>query len=311
MKIVMLGTSSATPTAERNPSATAVIWEGEILLFDCGEGTQIQMRKAGLRIGRLTKIFITHLHGDHVLGLPGLLSTYEISGRIAPLHLYGPAEVQEYVETSQKLLRLTLSYPLLFHEVGPGLVCEEQRYYVEALPLRHVGRTFGYALQEKDRPGRFNVEAALQLGVPAGPLFGQLQRGFPVVTPAGNTVYPEQVLGPTRPGRRIAYCLDTRPCPEAEKLAQGADLLIYDSTYGPGDEAKAAERGHSTAQEAVEVALRAGAKRLILTHIGSQYNVRGKALSMLRRRFPAVEVAADLASWEIPPKEPEVEAKRS
>ncbi len=305
MKLVTLGTSSATPTAQRNPSATALIWEGELVLFDCGEGTQMQMRKADLRIGRLTKIFISHMHGDHILGLLGLLSTFELSGRTLPLHLYGPGELQEYVEISRKLLHLKISYPLFFHLVTPGIVCEERRYYVEALPLQHYGWTFGYALQEKDRPGRFNVEAALRLGIPEGPLFGQLQRGIPVQNPQGTTIYPEQVLGPPRPGRRIAYCLDTRPCPEAEKLALGADVLIYDSTYAPGEEMKAAERGHSTALDAVELAQRAGAKHLILTHIGAQYSFGGAQLDLLRKIFPAVEIAQDLKMWEIKAKEEE------
>ena len=271
IRVIILGSGSALPTPERRTSATAVLHEGEMLLFDCGEGTQLQLRKAGLRHGRLSCILITHMHGDHVIGIMGLLMTMELSGRQQPIELHGPPALADYVTTSARLLSTGFRYPIIFHEARPGRICETAAYTIECLPLNHRILTHGYAFQERDRPGTFDVARAEALGIPKGPLFGQLQKGQSVRLADGRTVEPQDVLGPPKRGRRIAYCLDTRPCPEAAGLARDADLLLYDSTLAAGAEEEAAEKGHSTSRQAAVLAKEAGAKRLVLTHVSSRY----------------------------------------
>jgi ribonuclease Z len=294
IRIILLGTGAALPTPERRTSATAVLYEGEMLLFDCGEGTQLQLRKAGLRPGRLNRIFITHMHGDHVIGIMGLLMTMELSGRQRPIELYGPPALGDYVATSTRLLSTGFRYPIMFHEASTGTICQTDTYTIECLPLNHRILTYGYTLQERDKPGTFDVARAEALGIPKGPLYGRLQRGQPVTRPDGRTVYPHEVLGPPRHGRRIAYCLDTRPCPEAERLAGHADLLLYDSTLAPGAEQEAAEKGHSTSQQAAMLAKAAGVKRLVLTHISSRYTEARELLVGLEGLHEDIVVGRDL-----------------
>ena len=294
MQVILLGTGAALPTPERRTSGTAVLYEGEMLLFDCGEGTQLQLRKAGLRHGRLSRIFITHMHGDHVIGIMGLLMTMELSGRERPIELYGPAALADYVATSAQLLSTGFSYPIIFHEAHPGTICQAESYTIECLPLNHRILTYGYAMQERDRPGTFDVARADSLGIPKGPLYGRLQRGQSVTLPDGRAVYPHDVLGAPKRGRRLAYCLDTRPCPEAASLARDADLLLYDSTLAPGAEQEAAEKGHSTSRQAAVLAKEAGVKRLVLTHISSRYTNARELLLGLEGLHDDIVLAHDL-----------------
>jgi ribonuclease Z len=294
MRVILLGTGSALPTPERRTSATAVLYEGEMLLFDCGEGTQLQLRRAGLRHGRLSRIFITHMHGDHVIGIMGLLMTMELSGRERPIELYGPPALAEYVTASARLLSTGFRYPIVFHEARPGVICEAEAYVVESLPLNHRILTYGYALQERDKPGTFDVARAEALGIPKGPLYGRLQKGHSIELPDGRTVHPHDVLGPPKRGRRIAYCLDTRPCPQAAELARQADLLLYDSTLAAGAEQEAAEKGHSTSRQAAVLAKEAGAKRLVLTHISSRYTEARALLTGLEGLHDDMVVGRDL-----------------
>jgi ribonuclease Z len=294
MQVILLGTGAALPTPERRTSATALLYEGEMFLFDCGEGAQLQLRKAGLRHGRLSRIFITHMHGDHVIGIMGLLMTMELSGRERPVELYGPPALADYVATSTRLLSTGFRYPIIFNEARPGMICQTDTYTVECLPLNHRVLTYGYAFQERDKPGTFDVARAEALGVPKGPLYGRLQKGQPVTLPDGRTVYPDDVLGPPKRGRRIAYCLDTRPCPEAATLARDADLLLYDSTLAPGAEQEAGQKGHSTSRQAAVLAKEAGVKRLVLTHISSRYTDVWELLSGLEGLHDAIVVGRDL-----------------
>jgi ribonuclease Z len=294
MQVILLGTGAALPTPERRTSATAILYEGEMFLFDCGEGTQLQLRKAGLRHGRLSRIFITHMHGDHVIGIMGLLMTMELSGRERPVELYGPPALADYVATSTRLLSTGFRYPIIFHEACPGMICRTDTYTVECLPLNHRVLTYGYAFQERDKPGTFDVAQAEALGIPKGPLYGHLQKGQPVTLPDGRTVYPHDVLGPPKRGRRVAYCLDTRPCPEAATLARDADLLLHDSTLASGAEQEAAQKGHSTARQAAVLAKEAGVKRLVLTHISSRYTDVRELLSGLEGLHDDIVVGRDL-----------------
>jgi ribonuclease Z len=299
MQVIILGTGSALPTPERRTSATAVLYEGEMLLFDCGEGTQLQIRKAGLRHGKLSRIFITHMHGDHVIGILGLLMTMELSGRERPIELYGPRALGDYVTMSARLLSTGFRYPIIFHEVCPGTICQTDTYEVECLPLNHRILTYGYALQERDKPGTFNLTRAEALGIPKGPLFGQLQRGQAVTLPDGRTIAPQEVLGAPKRGRRIAYCLDTRPCPEAAHLARDADLLLYDSTLAAGAEQEASEKGHSSSRQAAVLAKEAGVKRLVLTHISSRYTDPRQLLAGLEGLHDDIVMARDLLALSV------------
>ena len=294
MRVVFLGTGAALPTPERRTSATALLYEGEMLLFDCGEGTQLQIRKAGLRHGRLSRIFITHMHGDHVIGIMGLLMTMELSGRERPIDLYGPPALADYVTTSTRLLSTGFRYPIIFHDARAGVICQTDTYTVECLPLNHRILTYGYALQEQDRPGTFDVARAEALGVPKGPLYGHLQRGRAVTLADGRTVQPADVLGPPKRGRRLAYCLDTRPCPEGAMLARDADLLLHDSTLAPGAEEEATQKGHSTSRQAAILAKEAGVKRLVLTHFSSRYTDVRELLQGLEGLHDEIIVARDL-----------------
>lgn len=300
MRVVFLGTSAGVPTLRRNLAALAIEREGELLLFDCGEAAQIQIRRAGLRWGRLTALFISHLHADHVTGLPGLLLSLAMAERRAPLTLVGPAGLQDYVRCSLRLLGAGLPYTLAFREADEGVAWEGQGYCVAAALLDHRVRCLGYALREAPRPGEFNVEAAERLGIPAGPLFGQLQRGEPVVLGDGRIVQPAQVLGPPRAGRAVAYCTDTRPCEAAVDLARGADLLIHEATLDASLAAEAHAKGHSTAADAARIALSAGVRRLMLTHVSSRYERADLLRDQARAVFPHTEVAEDLLSIEVP-----------
>lgn len=308
IEVVFLGTGAAAPINERNLSGTVVIRQGEIFLFDCGEGTQRQFRKAGLRPGRLRHIFITHLHGDHLFGLPGLLTSLHMAGCQQQVDLFGPAGIAEYIGFHQQLCQFALGYPLQIHEIAaesPAVLWRNAEYHVEWQPLKHGIFAAGFALVEADRPGRFDVSRAEQLGVPNGPERGRLQRGESIVLSNGRRVHPEEVLGPPRAGVKIAYCLDTQPCAGAEKLAANADLLIADSTFSAADTEHAHESGHSTAVEAAELARKCGARQLLLTHFSGR--LRQEDLPALvaeaRAVFVDSEAAEDLTRFTVIPLE--------
>ncbi|MCI0694002.1 ribonuclease Z [candidate division KSB1 bacterium] len=308
IEVVFLGTGAAAPINERNLSGTAVIRQGEIFLFDCGEGTQMQFRKASLRPGRLRYIFITHLHGDHLFGLPGLLTSLHTAGCHQQVELFGPVGIGEYIRFHQQLCQFALGYTLQIHEISastPAVLWRSDEYHVEWQPLEHGIFTAGFAFVEADRPGRFDVSRAEQLGVPNGPERGRLQRGESIVLPNGRRVHPEEVLGPPRPGVRIAYCLDTVPCVGVEKLADHADLLIADSTFSAADTEHAHESGHSTAVDAAELARKSGARQLLLTHFSGR--LRQEDLPALvaeaRTVFPNCSAATDLTRFIVMPRE--------
>lgn len=308
IEVIFLGTGAAAPINERNLSGTAVMRQGGIFLFDCGEGTQRQFRKAGLRPGRLRHIFITHLHGDHLFGLPGLLTSLHMAGCQQQVDLFGPVGIAEYIRFHQQLCQFGLGYPLQIHEIAAGsppVLWRSAEYHVEWQPLEHGIFTAGFALVEADRPGRFDVTRAEQLGVPNGPERGRLQRGERIVLPNGRRVHPEEVLGPPRPGVKIAYCLDTQPCAGVEKLALSADLLIADSTFSAADTEHAHESGHSTAVDAAELARKCSVRQLLLTHFSGR--LRQEDLPALvaeaRAVFPNSSAATELAQLKIMPRD--------
>jgi ribonuclease Z len=309
MRLVFLGTSSATPTRRRFLPSAALVRLGEMFLLDCGEGTQIRFKRLNLGLAPLSWILISHLHGDHITGLMGLLMSLQMGERNAPLRLVGPPGLREYVLTNKRLLRTDFGFPLEFVELQGRhrLVHESQEYVLEAALLDHRVPCYGYALAEKDRPGRFDLAAARALGVPAGPLFGQLQRGATVTLDDGREVRPEQVLGPARPGRRVAYVTDTRPCANGLLLARGADLLVHEATFGAELADDARVKKHSTAAEAATVARDAGAKRLVLTHVSPRYVDLEPLRAEAEAVFSPVELADDLREFAVD-YEPEQDA---
>jgi len=300
MKVVTLGTGGAIPTARRSLPATAVIRQGEMLLFDCGEGTQLQMRRAHTGFGRLTKVFISHLHGDHLAGLPGLLMTMALLSRDMPLKILGPPGLKRFVKVARDTFRFRCQYRIMVLEIEGGRVDEGPGYWIEARPMDHSIFTLGYGLIEEDRPGEFNLKRALELGVPEGPLWGRLQRGQAVTLEDGRVIQSQEVLGSHRRGRKFVYALDTRPCPAVVELAKQADLLVHDGMFTRELAGDALQMGHSTAEQAAQVAREASVQHLLLSHISQRYRDERVLLEEARKIFPQSTVARDLMSVEIP-----------
>jgi ribonuclease Z len=271
MRVTFLGTSGAVPTTERNTSAIAVEREGDRLLFDCGEGTQRQMMRFNTGFG-VGHVFLTHLHGDHTLGLPGLLQTLDFNERDAPLAIHAPAGTRRRIEELVSVTGDRPDFPLRISQVEPGdVVLDKDDYAVKAIDVDHRATAVGYAIVEDDRKGRFDREKAEgELGIPPGPKYSKLHRGEPVEHD-GRTIQPEEVVGPPRPGRTVVYTGDTRPCESVVEAAADADLLIHDASFEAELSERAVETAHSTAREAATVASEAGAKRLLLTHVSSRY----------------------------------------
>lgn len=270
IRVTFLGTAAARPTPGRNVSGLAVQREGDLLLFDCGEGTQRQMMRFSTGFS-VSAIFITHIHADHFLGLTGLLRTMGLQGRTDPLSIYGPARAGRILEHAVHLGLERVPFEVRVTEVAAGERIDYEGWGVEAFDVTHGVRAVGYALREDDRLGRFDVDLARRLGVPEGPAFGRLHRGEPVEAADGRVVQPSEVVGPPRPGRIVAYTGDTRPAQSVVRAAAGADLLIHDATFLSDDAERARDTGHSTAAEAAEVAREAGVGRLALTHLSARY----------------------------------------
>ena len=294
IRLVVLGSGASLPTLQRHNTSVAVQRDGDVFLIDCGEGTQLQWRRAGLRFSKLKAVLISHLHGDHINGLVGFLQTLSLSDRTAPLDLLGPPGIRDYIRAARQHLGLRLTYALNVEERSDGVIFAGNDYRFACATLDHGVATLGYSLEEDARPGRFDTEAAASLGVPAGPLFGVLQRGAAVTLADGRVVEPAQVLGPPRPGKRVTYCVDTRPTEAAVRLAEGADLFLCDSTFGDDLTEEAGRRGHSTASQAADMAVRAGAKRLLLIHISARYHDPRQLVDEAMAVFPQSQIAEDL-----------------
>ncbi|MCP8304358.1 MAG: ribonuclease Z [archaeon] len=299
MRLIFLGTSSSIPTPERGLTSVALMRGKEILLFDVGEGTQRQMIKAGIGFSRITKIFITHFHGDHILGLLGLLQTMSLLNRDRPLDIYGPRGTIGFLRHNIRYLKFGLTFQIVVHEVKRGVVVREKDYVIEACRSEHSVRSYSYLLKEFDRQGVFYPEKASKLGVPKGRLWSTLQRGESV-TIGDKIVTPDQVLGPKRPGRKIGISGDTRPSPLLSKLFSNADVIVFDSTYGEEYQDKAKENMHSTCVEAAQLAKDAGAKLLVLTHFSARYSNVSKLVSQALKIHPNVIAASDLDVIEVP-----------
>jgi ribonuclease Z len=271
MRVTFLGTSGAVPTTRRNTSALMVEREGDRLLFDCGEGTQRQMMRYGTGFA-VSHVFLSHLHGDHVLGLPGLVQTWDFNDREAPLAIHAPAGTRRDIEALLSATGEDAGYPIRISQASPGeVVLDADEYEVRAIDVDHRTQAVGYALVEDDRRGRFDRETAeSELGIEPGPAYERLHRGE-AIEHEGRTIHPEEVVGPPRPGRRFVYTGDTRPCDTVVAAAEDADLLVHDGTFASDRADRAQKTAHATAREAAEVATRANAKRLALTHVSTRY----------------------------------------
>jgi ribonuclease Z len=301
LKVIFLGTAGSIPTPKRSLPAILIKRNGEQIIFDCGEGVQRQMILAGASFHKEMKVFITHMHGDHVLGLPGLIQTMALLDRNKKLEIYGPPGIKRFVEGIRETVQFGLTFPIEIHEIHEaGTVCQDEEYAIQAVWANHVIPSLAYALVEKPRPGKFYPEKAKALGVPEGPLWSQLQRGSRVKLPNGKVVKPEDVMGPPRPGRKIVYTGDTRPFEGLADFAAEADLLIHDATLDDDLAERAYEDGHSTPSQAAENAKKAGAKRLILTHISARYEDPRVLLKQAKKIFKNTQIAEDFMEIEIP-----------
>jgi len=271
LSIVFLGTGGSWPTLKRNVSALALKRAGEVLLFDCGEGTQRQLQKSKLSYMQISKVFITHFHGDHFLGLPGLIQTMQLNDREAPLHIYGPKGITSLVGQLLSLGYFKPHYKIVSHEVKEGDVIEFQEYSIRVLKVRHGIPAVAYSFEEKMRPGRFDKPKALKLGIPEGPLFSKLQRGETITMKDGRKIKPDVVLGPARKGRKIVISGDTVPIDEMVDFARNADVLIHEATFDSEFKDISSEYGHTTAVQAAEIAKKAKVGKLFLNHISPRY----------------------------------------
>lgn len=300
MQVIFLGTSGSIPTSRRNLPSILLRREGEQIMFDCGEGTQRQMIIGKIGFRKITKIFVTHMHGDHVLGLPGLMQTMALLDRSEKLCIYGPPGIRGFMEDMIGRLQFNITFPLEIYEVkNEGIICDERGYEVKAVWADHVVPCLAYAFIEKNRPGKFYPEKAKALGVPMGPLWGKLQRGEAIRLLDGRVINPDEVTGPPRSGRKIVYTGDTRPSDGLIELSMKADLLIHDSTLDDALAEKAREDGHSTPSQAAEIARKAMVKKLVLTHISARYSNPSILLEQACRIFKNTIVAEDFLSLNI------------
>ncbi len=299
MKIIFLGTSGSMPTQSRSSSSIAIRRKGEVILLDCGEGTQRRMVEARLGFRRRMKIFISHLHGDHVLGLPGLLQTMTLLQRERPLEIYGPRGLAKFIDAFSSTLGGP-GFPTTVHEIiSEGVILETCEYEVHAIQADHDGPSWSYVLEERPRPGRFHPDKAQSLGIPEGPLWKRLQLGEDLENSEGTLVRSDEVVDPPIKGLKIAYSGDTRPS-EALMIASGeADVLIHEATFDSSLVEKAEENGHSTAVQAAQMAESANVRLLLLTHISSRYPDPTLLLEEARMIFTNTRIAEDLMELEV------------
>jgi ribonuclease Z len=296
LSVTFLGTGGSVPSARRSTASVLIARGGERLLFDCGEGTQRQMQRS-LGLVQADEIYLTHFHADHVLGLPGLLKTYDLTDREVPLVVYGPPGLRELFGVLNPLVG-RLGFGLELVELAAGEAVSHDEYEVQSFEAAHSARAYGYALVEQERPGRFDPVAATAAGVQEGPAFAALQRGEEVQGESG-TVAPDRVMGPSRPGRTVVLTGDTAPSPATVAAAADAELLVHDASFAEEEAQRAAETGHSTVGQAAAVAAEAHVKLLALVHISSRYHV-GKVLEEAQPVFEPTVAPRDFDTIEIP-----------
>ena len=298
MKLVFLGTSAAQPTEKRGLSCICLEKEGEILMFDAGESAQISYMKSGLGWNKKMKLFVTHLHGDHCVGILGLLQTMSMQNRTEPLEIFGPKGIDEFLAANIKILNFGLPFSILITIVNEGTIYENNKFLIHAAKANHSITAFSYLFEEKDKPGRFNVEKAQKLGIPEGELWNKLQNGIDIINNE-KIIKPEQVLGEKRPGKRIGISGDTTPTKELEKFFNECDYLVFDSTFLDEEKQKAQDTCHSTAKQAAELGKNANVKNLILTHFSARYKDEIGHKTEAEQIHNSVITAKDLLEVEI------------
>ena len=298
MKLVFLGTSAAQPTENRGLSCICLERDGEILMFDAGEAAQISYMKSGLGWNKKMKLFVTHLHGDHCIGILGLLQTMSMQHRTETLEIYGPNGIEEFIAANIKVLNFGLSFPVLINIIKEGKVFEDKKYSIYVSKANHSITAFSYLFEEKDKPGRFNLEKAKELGIPEGELWNKLQKGNEI-TINNKIIYPEQVLGEKRVGKKIGISGDTMPTDKLEKFFENCDYLVFDSTFLDKEKQKAQDTCHSTAKQAAILGNNAKVKNLVLTHFSARYKDEVEHLKEASEIHDSVITARDLLEIEI------------
>ncbi|MEE3314559.1 MAG: ribonuclease Z [Treponema sp.] len=303
MEAFVLGCGGMMPLPYRHCTSVLLRRDGDLFLFDGGEGTQVSLRRLNLKWKKINAIFVSHTHADHVTGLPGILMLSSQVERSEPLYIYGPPKIKEYIETSRRVLDMYINYPIEVHEIeAPCVVYGGDGFYVRAFPLEHTKTCVGYTLEELDRPGVFNPEEAERLKVPRGPLWGKLQKGEKVLNTDGVEVSPEQVVGKARQGRKFSYVTDTLYLPSIANEVRGSDLLICEGMFADDCEDQARAKKHMTARQSATIARDADVKRLGLIHYSPRYTDRDLELllSQAKEVFPHAELTKDRKKFEIP-----------
>ena len=294
LKIVFLGTAAAIPTFQRGLSSIAIVRGAEILIFDTGEGMQLKYIKSKLGMNKKMKIFITHIHGDHCLGLLGLLQTLSLMGRTKPIEIFGEPRVEEFILVNQKILNFNINYQIIVHKIqNEGVLVEEKDYCIKTCFAEHSILAFSYLIEEYNRPGVFDVEKARKYRIPEGRLYRLLQHGIDIEY-KGRKLFAKNFTGPSRPGRKIGISGDTRPSKKLQQFFTGCDVLVFESTFTAQEKNKAIERFHSTALETSLFAKNANVKKLILTHFSSRYDDLNLIKNEAKKNFENVHIAQDL-----------------
>jgi ribonuclease Z len=298
MKIVFLGTSAAQPTERRGLSCICLENNGEILMFDAGEASQISYMKSGLGWNKKMKLFVTHLHGDHCVGILGLLQTMSMQNRTESLEIFGPKGIDEFLAANIKVLNFGLSFSILITIVKEGKIFEDKKFSMYAAKASHSITAFSYLFEEKDKPGKFNVEKAKELGIPEGKLWNKLQNGEEIINNK-EIIKPVQVLGKKRPGKKIGISGDTMPTKELEEFFKECDYLVFDSTFLDEEKQKAQDTCHSTAKQAAQLGKNSNVKNLILTHFSARYKDEIGHLTEAEKIHNSVVTAKDFLEIEI------------
>lgn len=303
MEAFVLGCGGMMPLPYRHLTSVLLRRKGDLFLFDCGEGTQVSLKRLNLKWKKIDAIFISHTHADHVTGLPGILMLNSQVERTEPLYIYGPPKVKEYVETSRSVLDMYINYPIIVKEItAPCVVHQGDGFYVRAFPLQHTKTCVGYTLEELDRPGAFNPEKAMALGIKPGPLFGKLQRGEEITLADGKVIKPSDVMGEKRSGRKFSFVTDTLYLPSIAKEVQGSDLLICEGMFSDDCADQAKEKKHMTARQAGTIARDSHSKRMAMIHYSPRYTDKELPLllSQAQEVYPGAELTRDRMVFEIP-----------
>lgn len=298
MKLVFLGTSAAMPTENRGMTCICLVLDKEILMFDAGEGAQVSFLKSKIGWNKKMKIFVTHLHGDHVVGILGLLQTMSLQNRTESIDIYGPKGIEDFMAANLKVLNFGLTFPVRIMMIKEGLVLDDESYTIQCCEAEHSIPAYSYVFHEKDKPGKFYLEKAKALGIPEGKLWHELQSGKEINL-GNKTIKPSEVMGEKRPGKKIGISGDTRPTKKLVEFFKNCDYITFDSTYSDELKEKAKENFHSTAKEAAELAKKANVSNLILTHFSARYDDAEILVKEAQTIHDSVIAAKDLLEIEI------------